>query len=184
MYGSLEKLNYLIDLNSDTLITFNHRDSTWHLIKDANYIYLNNEKILIYTKSSIFTKFKNEKDFENQIINYFHKNIFVGSYLSNNKNDTIFFNENGTLTNFRNFTNYEVYPYFGTLHPQRPFDVIYLIEKTKDYKSYKDYYWQFKNDSLILIEFVEKKIIFNNQEHISDDRTLGTKKLILQKINK
>lgn len=93
---------------------------------------------------------------------YFIETITAGTYrpLTKSKDiSTLNLTTNGIMNGFKKFDEYSIHDYFGTLHPF-PGDAIIFTDTKKEIKENQPpdnseaYKWEFKNDTLILTEYV------------------------------
>lgn len=93
---------------------------------------------------------------------YFIETVISGTYRPLTKSKDISKLEllaNGKINGFRKFDEYSIHDYFGTLHPF-PGDAIIFTDTKKEIKENQPsdnseaYKWEFKNDTLILTEYV------------------------------
>lgn len=93
---------------------------------------------------------------------YFIETIFLGTYkplTKSNDISTLNLLPNGKINGFKFFDEYSIHHYFGTLHPF-PGDAIIFTDTKKEIKENQPpdnseaYKWEFKNDTLILTEYV------------------------------
>lgn len=94
--------------------------------------------------------------------NYFIETFISGTFrpLSKSKStSTLNLLTNGKMNGFKNFDEYSIHDYFGTLHPF-PGDAIIFTDTKKEIKENQPpdnsevYKWEFKNDTLILTEYL------------------------------
>ncbi|UKN02009.1 hypothetical protein K6119_00575 [Paracrocinitomix mangrovi] len=192
-YGSIEHDQFLINTKSDTISTLvsNISQDNWYLILNDSVLnliqYPNAERVdsTFYTfrkrdDLSYFTK--ENKDFyvigEN-VTDYFNKQFFEGKYINTTTNNEVVFGENGQLSGFEGYDSYEVRNYFGTLHMHKNLDVITF--KNKETRNYKQYNWVFKDDKLLLTEFVHEKVIYDGEIQEGDYLILGKEKIKLKR---
>ena len=93
---------------------------------------------------------------------YFIETIISGTYrpLTKSKDiSTLKLLTNGKINGFRKFDEYSIHDYFGTLHPYSG-DAIIFTDTKKEIKENQPpdnseaYKWEFKNDTLILTEYL------------------------------
>ncbi|PHR46510.1 MAG: hypothetical protein COA32_10220 [Fluviicola sp.] len=138
-YGSIMKpIDTIRNLKSDTLGILNHWGTKWQLSYNRDNSRL--EAVNLDSLNEKYT-FRRMTDDENKIIkidttdhfqirngltNYFTQNIFTGKYIDILNNDTIVFHSDGSITGSRKYISFKPNIYFGTSHPFRNKDVIYL----------------------------------------------------------
>lgn len=198
-YGSIMKLNYKLNYESDTLAVFDSFGGEYALLRKSNKLILKqfNNQSSIDSTNYVFSKRndlsfllkhkdstyniilgKNEKidGIRKSITRYFNDKLISGTYLCNDK--IVVFEKNGDLKNLGKFDKYEVRNYFGTLHPHKNLDVITLRNSKKDLS--KQFNWKFKNNKLILTEFVNEIVYYKDKKEISDDFVLGKNRIELK----
>lgn len=194
IYGSISNNKLSIEKEKDTLTTIISEMSgdKWWLIKNKGQFELiqhpNQEYIdstvYIYKKQSAFNYFTKENtDFYvigKNVTDYFNKMIFEGKYVISGTESHVTFGQNGILKGFDSFDTYEVRNYFGTLHMHKNLDVITFGNKTNN--DFKEYNWVFKDDQLILTEFIYEKVSYKGKIYDGDYLILGEEKIVLRKL--
>jgi hypothetical protein len=158
IYGSIYKQKIFIDYSGDTLpFKRIYENDLWSIIlandetiiksfkkenPEQKYIYRRmNEVEKQYIKIDENNWFSIDKGVEE----LFNVVLISGKYLYK-KNDTIAFEKNGQIKNFKNYTNFEIDNYFGTNHYFGNLDNIALISEN----SRETWNWKFIDNILIL----------------------------------
>jgi hypothetical protein len=115
----------------------------------------------------------------NKMTEYFNQKLLAGSYI-NEVGDTVCFNFDGGLYGLDPYETYSIDSYLGTLHPFKMLDRVNLINR-KERKS-DHYHWEFKNDQLILTEFIHESTLYNGELIETDDYVLGEKQIRLDQM--
>ena len=192
-FGSISNEKFFIEKGKDTLatISLNISGSKWSLVKKErkiNLIQYDNKKRIdsttyVFRKRDDFNYFTRENtDFfviGKNVTEYFNQQLFKGKYFIKNAKGEVVFKADGSLIGIDKFDTYEVRNYFGTLHMHKNLDVITF--KNKNDNEFKQYNWVFKNDQLILTEFVYEKITYNGKVYDGDYLVLGKDKIVLNK---
>ncbi len=189
-YGSIIELEEKLNHNSDTLTVFESFGGKYALIKKSDKLHLKQyrNQDIIDSITYIFSKRNDLKILlENQdrvhkinsnITTYFNENLISGNYQNLNNNEIVTFEKNGNLKNFNGFDKYEVRNYFGTLHPHKNLDVITLTNSKQN--TYKQFNWKFKDNKLVLTEFIHETIDYKGKKEITDGFVLGKNRIELK----
>lgn len=182
-YGSITELKEKLNHNSDTLTIFESFGGKYALIKKSDKLHLKQYKSqdtidsITYTfskRNDLKILLENQKrvyGISNNITTYFNEKLVSGTYYNLNNNEMVTFEKNGELKNFNGFDKYEVRNYFGTLHPHKNLDVITLTDSKQN--TYKQFNWKFKDDKLILTEFIHETIEYKGKKEKTDGLVLG-----------
>ena len=144
------KLKYLSTSKTITAIDLEGKDTISYIFRKVN----SNEKRLVskYLNGTLGSRFNS----------FFIDNIISGSYkYVKDSTKTVDFYKNGTTKGFKEYNQFSIHDYFGTLHPF-PGDAIIFRDTTKirDFKKPPlhtgIYNWKFKKDTLILTEMKTK----------------------------
>lgn len=190
-YGSITDIETPIIQNKDTIAIIDSGFGKWMLLnqqqnlllkqfphqetKDTNiYIYHKREDLATMTK-----KLDDVHKISSNLTQYFNKKLIAGTYTNQKNNSKVEFLENGKLSGFANFNRYEVRNYFGTYHPYKNFDVIFLKNEVEDLVV--SFNWQFEGDHLVLCKFVDEKIKINGKEEMTEYFIPGKKSFILHR---
>tara|TARA_R110002050_G_scaffold45957_4_gene108371 strand:+ start:1307 stop:2170 length:864 start_codon:yes stop_codon:yes gene_type:complete len=88
--------------------------------------------------------------------NYFHDQLFAGTYEIIGTGEQVAFNPSGQIKGFQDFHKYKVDNYFGTLHPYDNLDNITFyreLPENSDEIDWELFKWEFQGDTLILTKF-------------------------------
>jgi len=183
-YGSLKNIAGKVTVNQDTIFKFENTESgKWLLLKGADELILKQFLNQEYPDSNVYTyrrradlrymtEHLNSRGLKIQrvLTEYFNKNILSGQYKLSKKGGTVYFKEDGKLEGIEGFKNYNLDIYFGTYHPFKNLDIVYL----EDHESGKLAYfnWKINSDNLVLTEFSREE---------SESFYLGKRKIILKR---
>ncbi|MDF1699330.1 MAG: hypothetical protein P1U56_25985 [Saprospiraceae bacterium] len=190
--GSIIEIETKLLNKKDTLAIFDSWVGKWMLLKKQKNLILkqfpNQENI----DSSIYTYNRRDdlkemtehldsvNNFSSSMTKYLNKEIISGTYLNLKTTTKVVFLENGKLNGIGNFTEFEVRNYFGTLHPHKNLDVLFLINETEDLVQH--YNWRFEDNNLVLTKFENEIINRNGKDAITDDFVLGKETIKLKKV--
>lgn len=189
-FGSITLEKMAINNKSDTIALLSSEVSgeRWWLIKDTPYLTLtshsSNSRIdntkYIYRKRKDLNNLliENGIQLENNIIQFFNSQLIKGGYMNTQTKDTIHFNNDKPMT--KNNYHYNIRSYFGTYHPYKNLDVLYL--RNDSTVRFKEYNWIFNQDTLLLTNFTPEPIILKDTTVLGDDFILGHEGLVFKKI--
>ncbi|CAI8448550.1 MAG: Uncharacterised protein [Cryomorphaceae bacterium] len=182
-YGSIIELNEKLNYDSDTLVVFDSFSGKYALFKEDNELLLkhlpnqenNDSTNYVFSRRKDLRKLLENQDrvhkISSRITDYFNENLISGTYENIKNSETVIFEKNGDLVNFKGFEKYEVRNYFGTLHPHKNLDVITFINSENN--EFEQFNWKFENDRFILTEFIHETINHKGKKVITDDFVLG-----------
>jgi len=171
-YGSILDNETLFDPKSDTLNVFEKTVTgqwTLTLNEKTNKLELRNSdsnREQIDTNVYVFEK-RPDLDFlldtldrvhytSTNFTNYFHDQLFAGTYEIVGTGKRVTFSSNGQVKGFQDFHKYTVDNYFGTLHPYNNLDNITFNRQLPENSNEIDwelFKWEFQGDTLILTQF-------------------------------
>lgn len=111
--------------------------------------------------------------------NYFHDQLFSGTYEIIGTGEQVAFNPSGHIKGFQDFNKYKVDNYFGTLHPYDNLDNITFyreLPENSDEIDWELFKWEFQGDTLILTQFswelfnYEGKVVRDDIWELSDEQ--------------
>jgi hypothetical protein len=183
-YGSILEIEGELINSEDTLYQFESFAGKWILLKEEEQLLLKqvpNPKasfdatIYVYRKRNdlepLLKRLDKVHKISTNMTQYFNEKLLSGIYNNNKTKQEVRFNRNGTLSGLKSFTHFQIRDYFGTHHPHKNLDVVFL-KNPKD-KIFKQFHWTFDKSNLILTEF-----IFKEQ---TESYILGKNKIVLEK---
>lgn len=179
-YGSILDIETPIDPKSDTLHVFEKTvTGQWILTLDETTKKLelrNSDSKREQNDTNVYV-FEKRPDLEfllgtldrvhntsTSFTNYFHDQLFAGTYEIIGTDKQVTFSSNGKVKGFQDFHKYTVDNYFGTLHPYNNFDNITFNRELPENSNEFDwelFKWEFQGDTLILTKFTWE--LFNHQ---------------------
>ena len=191
LYGSLMEVETELINKEDTVAILNSFEGGWMLLRNQNNLLLKqfpyqenlDTSIYIYRQRTDLKEMTKNLDrvhkISSNVTKYFNKEILYGTYIDQMTNNKVEFLETGKLKGIDGFSEYEIRNYFGTLHPYKNKDVLFLRNRKED--SIKQFNWKFEGDILILREFVHEMIQRNGEDVLTDYFVLGDEIIILKK---
>lgn len=190
-YGSITEIETRLLNKKDTLAIFDSWVGKWMLLKNQGNLILKqfpnqentDSSIYVYHQRNDLNEMTKNLDkvhkLSSNMTHYLNKEIISGIYLNQKTNSKVEFLANGKLKGIGNFMEYEVRNYFGTLHPYKNFDVLFLWNRKED--SMQQYNWRFERDNLVLTEFENELVKRNGKDVITDYFVLGKRIIKLKK---
>lgn len=158
-YGSIND-GIVKRCDSDTLAKISSMGGNWILVKKGSNLELINvsqKHIPIDTNTYVFRKRDDLKfltkninpnhlfmKLDSNITDYFNKELLTGEYILDSRK--VNFHPNGQISGLQDYSNYQIRNCFGTLHPFRGADVVFLSSEGQ-VDSWK---WEFKGNDLVL----------------------------------
>lgn len=189
-FGSIIEIETKLINKKDTLAIFDSFGK-WMLLKNQENLILkqfpNQENIdtsiYVYNQRDDLKEMTDDLDkihkLSSSMTKYLNKEIISGTYLNQKTNTRIEFLENGELNGIGHFTEYEVRNYFGTLHPHKNLDVLFLWNNMENLM--QQYNFKFEGKNLVLTKFENEIIKINGKDVMTDYFVLGKKILKLKK---
>lgn len=164
-YGSIIELNAKLNLESDTLCTFNSFAGKWLLLKDSQTLCLKQIPKEGSKADALVYEYKERNDLSfllqdldkvhkisSNITSYFNEMLLSGVYYDSKTKRPVEFKKDASLNGLGEYEEYKVRDYFGTLHPHQNLDVIYLRKKGQKY--FDQFNWKFEKNKLVLTDFI------------------------------
>ncbi|MDU1904292.1 MAG: hypothetical protein E6772_05855 [Dysgonomonas sp.] len=149
MQDGLGEYAFYYDKNSDNIILEEVKRNISY--KKRKYIYRRVKER--EPLASILGPDKRPLDIERGLYQLFVNNLLSGEYYTKATSERFVLKRDGGVNGFSYYNKYTLYPYFGTVHPYLPYDVVIFEDTLLDGR--RDVYsWELNNDILTLHELV------------------------------
>lgn len=106
--------------------------------------------------SSVLSPKKTPREIEQGLYQIFVNRLIAGHYYTRASSEKFTLKNDGGVVGFKHYNKFQLYTYFGNVHPFMPYDAI-IFEDTTRFNSTTVYSWELNNEILTLKEMVSNK---------------------------